>query len=120
MPQEEVIIAPYGSWKSPITADLIVQQTVGLSCPQYDGDDLFYVERRPTEGGRHVIMRRGKDGAISEVLPPPYSARSRVHEYGGTSYIAVEGVVYFVNKDDQRLYKVSPEGEVTNVAHARA
>ena len=53
------IVAPYGSWKSPITSDLIVSATVGLEQPRPDGGDVYWVEARPAEGGRSVIVRRG-------------------------------------------------------------
>ena len=98
-------IAPYGSWKSPITSDLIVQGSVGLSQPTFDGDDIYWVEMRPTEGGRNVIVRRESDGAQSDLTPPPFNARTRVHEYGGGDYLATAGVVYFSNFVDQRVYR---------------
>jgi hypothetical protein len=55
--------APYGSWKSPITSDLIVKETIGLSQPRLDGDDAYWIEMRPSERGRQVIVRRTSDGA---------------------------------------------------------
>ncbi|HEX5835098.1 MAG TPA: hypothetical protein VFY34_14655, partial [Pyrinomonadaceae bacterium] len=86
-------IAPYGSWKSPITSDLIVSGSVGLSQPTLDGDDIYWIEMRPTEGGRNVIVRRDPSGALTTVTPPPFNARTRVHEYGGGDYFAKSGVV---------------------------
>ena len=62
-------IAPYGSWKSPITPDLIVQDSVGLGPVQLDGDDIYWVEMRPDEGARNVIVRRAPDGSIQDVNP---------------------------------------------------
>ena len=50
--------APYGAWKSPITSDLIVSGSIGLSQPLMDGDDVYWIEMRPTEGGRNVIVKR--------------------------------------------------------------
>lgn len=97
-------IAPYGSWKSPITADLIVQETVGLSQPTQDGEDIYWNEMRPAEGGRNVIVRRDLSGSTSDVTPAPLNARTRVHEYGGGSYAVHEGRVYFSNFVDQRIY----------------
>ncbi|MDQ6653929.1 MAG: S9 family peptidase, partial [Acidobacteriota bacterium] len=97
-------IAPYGSWKSPITSDLIVSGTVGLSQPLIDGPDIYWVEMRPTEGGRGVIVKRNVRGVINDVIPPPFNARTRVHEYGGGDYAVRGGSVYFSNFSDQRLY----------------
>ena len=97
---------PFGSWKSPITADLIVSGAVGLSQPTIDGADIYWVEMRPSEGGRQVIVRRDVLGQLSDVNPQPFNARTRVHEYGGGDYLAANGTVYFTNFADQRLYKV--------------
>jgi dipeptidyl aminopeptidase/acylaminoacyl peptidase len=105
------IIAPYGSWKSPITSDLIVSGSVGLSQPTFSGDDVYWIEMRPTEGGRNVIVRRSSAGECLDVNPAPFNARTRAHEYGGGDYVVSDGVVYFSNFTDQRMYRVLPGGE---------
>lgn len=104
-------IAPYGSWKSPITADLIASGSVGLSQPRLDGDDAYWVELRPMEGGRNVIVKRGQSGDRQDLNPPPTNARTRVHEYGGGDYTVAGGVVYFTNFVDQRIYRLVPGEE---------
>jgi dipeptidyl aminopeptidase/acylaminoacyl peptidase len=96
--------APFGSWKSPITSDLIVSGSIGLSQPLLDGPDAYWIEMRPTEGGRGVIVKRDASGVLSDVNPPPLNARTRVHEYGGGDYAVRDGAVYFANFSDQRLY----------------
>ena len=98
-------IAPYGSWKSPITSDLIVEGTVGLSQPSFDGDDIYWMEMRPKEAGRNVIIKRNSTGACVDVNQPPFNARTRVHEYGGGDYTVSKGLVCFSNFSDQRLYR---------------
>ncbi len=100
--------APYGSWKSPITSDLIVSESVPLGQPALDGDDIYWLEVRPAEKGRYVIVKRTPDGAAADVNPPPFNARTRVHEYGGAGYVVADGVVYFSNFVDQRLYRQRP------------
>lgn len=100
----ELRIAPYGSWKSPITSDLIVSGSIGLSQPLIDGTDVYWIEMRPTEGGRGVIVKRDALGVVTDVIPPPYNARTRVHEYGGGDFVVRDGTVYFSNFSDQRLY----------------
>lgn len=102
-------IAPYGSWASPITSDLIVSEAIGIVQPAIDGDDIYWIEARPAEGGRNVIVRRDMNGTTRDVTPPPFNARTRVHEYGGGSYVAGQGRVYFSNFVDQRIYLVSGE-----------
>ena len=98
-------IAPYGSWKSPITSDLIVEGSVGLSQPSFDGEDIYWVELRPKEGGRNVIVKRSPAGICIDINQPPFNARTKVHEYGGGDYLVSDGIAYFSNFSDQRLYR---------------
>ncbi len=99
------LVRPYGSWRSPVTADAIVAGVIGLSQIQLDGDDIYWVEGRPAEAGRNVIVRRTPDGTITDVTPGEYNARTRVHEYGGGAFLVREGTVWFTNFNDQRLYR---------------
>ncbi|MBE9118577.1 S9 family peptidase [Lusitaniella coriacea LEGE 07157] len=98
-------IKPFGSWKSPITSDLITSSTIGLGSVALDGEDIYWLEGRPTEGGRNVLVRRSRDGKISDITPQPFNVRTRVHEYGGGSFLIADGTIYFSNFADQRLYK---------------
>ncbi|MEE3715688.1 prolyl oligopeptidase family serine peptidase [Tumidithrix elongata RA019] len=98
-------VTSYGSWKSPITSDLIVAGTVGLGQLAFDGKDLYWLEARPSEGGRNVIVRYTSDGNISDVTPAPFNVRARVHEYGGGSFWVHNSSVYFINFSDQRIYQ---------------
>jgi dipeptidyl aminopeptidase/acylaminoacyl peptidase len=98
-------IKPYGSWKSPITSDLIVAGTIGLGDIALDGDDIYWAEGRPSEGGRVVIVRRTADGTITDVTPAGFNVRTTVHEYGGGGFVVDRGAVYFSNFSDQRLYR---------------
>ena len=101
-------MTPYGSWKSPITADLIVAGAVRLGQIELDGDDVYWVEGRPLDGARNVIVRRTADGETSDVTPPPFSVRTRAHEYGGASFAVADGVLFFSNFADQRVYRQEP------------
>ncbi len=96
--------APLGSWKSPISSDLIVGESVGLGQLALDGADIYWVEARPSEEGRQVLVKRTPDGQCHDLTPRPFSVRTRVHEYGGGAFIVADGVVYFSNFLDQRLY----------------
>jgi dipeptidyl aminopeptidase/acylaminoacyl peptidase len=103
--------APYGSWKSPITSDLLVSETVGLGQIALDGEDIYWSEMRPKEGGRNVIVRPTPDGKISDVTPAPFNARNRAHELGGGAFVVAEGTIYFSNFADGRLYRQTPDSQ---------
>ncbi len=103
-------VAPYGEWASPITADHIVSHGVGLSAVALDGGDVTWTEGRPAEAGRVVVVRHAKDGTVADMNPPPFNARSRVHEYGGGAFLVHGGSLFFCNFADQRLYRQAPGG----------
>ncbi len=109
-------VAPYGSWKSPITSDLIVAGTISLDQLAVDDEQVIHwIEGRPAEAGRNVIVARAPDGRTGDVTPPPYNVRTRVHEYGGGAYVVGEPFLYFANFADQRLYRQPPAGPPTPV-----
>jgi dipeptidyl aminopeptidase/acylaminoacyl peptidase len=99
-------VAPYGAWKSPITIDLLLNGAVALTRGrmQWDGDDLYWTELRPTEAGRQVIVRR-RERINVDVTPAGFNARTRVHEYGGGHFTVSDGTLWFANFDDQRIYR---------------
>ena len=103
------VATPYGTWASPITAGMIADTTISLSSVLVDGSDIYWLEGRPSEGGRVVLMRRTDTGPV-DVLPTGYSARSRVQEYGGGAAIVSGGVAFFVNFEDQRIYRLEDGG----------
>jgi dipeptidyl aminopeptidase/acylaminoacyl peptidase len=100
--------APYGTWSSPVSARLLVTDAVRLSTPSADGDAIYWVEGRPSEGGRYVLVRRSATGAVEDVLPEGFSVRTMAHEYGGRCMVVHDGVAYFSNFADQRLYRLVP------------
>ena len=100
-------IRPYGSWKSPITSEAMVAGVVGIGTAVFDGEDIYWLESRPQEGGRSIIVRRRPDGTVADIIPSPFNARSRVHEYGGAAFTVRKGTVYFANFTDQRVYRTA-------------
>jgi len=78
---------------------------IGLGQPRLDGEDIYWIEMRPSEQGRHVIVRRSADGVTTDINPAEFNARTRVHEYGGGDYVVRDGVVCFSNFADQQLYR---------------
>jgi dipeptidyl aminopeptidase/acylaminoacyl peptidase len=101
-------VSPYGSWKSPVTSDIVAQSVVGLEQVEVEGEKVYWCEMRPSEAGRCVIVKNCSDGRTVDVNPPPFNARTTVHEYGGGAYKVKKGEVYFTNFVDQRLYKMKP------------
>jgi dipeptidyl aminopeptidase/acylaminoacyl peptidase len=108
-------IAAYGTWASPITAADVAREAARASYPSIAGGEVWWQERRPSEGGRTTIVASAGPGAEPrELLPAPWNARTRVHEYGGRSYLAVPSKslaggfdLVFANFADQRLYAAS-------------
>ncbi|MBI4784259.1 MAG: S9 family peptidase [Oscillatoriophycideae cyanobacterium NC_groundwater_1537_Pr4_S-0.65um_50_18] len=108
-------LASYGSWKSPITSDLIVASSIRLGEIELNGKTIYWSEGRPSEGGRSAIVCCTENG-IQDITPAPFNVRTRVHEYGGGAYCvsqavsqdAAAGTIYFSNFADQRLYRQSP------------
>ena len=98
--------SPFGSWASPINAPLIAKAGTTAFAPQIDGDTLYWLESRPNEGGRVVLMQSVWGGTPIEISPPDMNIRTRVHEYGGTPYIVGNGKIFAVNFADQRLYEI--------------
>jgi dipeptidyl aminopeptidase/acylaminoacyl peptidase len=90
---------------------LLAASGTGLGRVAVDGDDVYWLERRPTEGGRHCVVRRAADGTVADALPPGWNARTLAHEYGGGDYAVRDGVLYFSNFADQRLYRIAGGGE---------
>ncbi|MDE3074078.1 MAG: S9 family peptidase [Chloroflexota bacterium] len=98
-------IAPYGSWRSPVSAALVAGGGVSLNNVFISGQDVYWNEGRPREGGRNVVVRRSPNGRIRDVTPSGYNVRTRVHEYGGGAYLVHGQVIFFSNFADQRLYR---------------
>jgi dipeptidyl aminopeptidase/acylaminoacyl peptidase len=101
--------APYGSWKSPVTTDEVFGKFIGLEDARLDGADLYWSEYRPD--GRTVILRQAPGDQEVDITPPGFNVRTRVHEYGGGDYLAADGIIYFSNFNDQRLYRQIPGEE---------
>ncbi|MFV2004672.1 MAG: prolyl oligopeptidase family serine peptidase [Gammaproteobacteria bacterium] len=125
---------PYGNWPSVITSDLIVSDSITIDEPKITADSIYYIERRPQENGRCVIVKASQNNTVhniannadtnktgdtnpsgmntTDILPEPYSVRSRVHEYGGGSY-CISGddsiLIFFVNDDDQDIYCITEQ-----------
>ncbi|HQF95545.1 MAG TPA: hypothetical protein PLS46_15360, partial [Microthrixaceae bacterium] len=79
-------VAPYGSWRSPISAERVMGSSSRLGEVAISDDAIWWSEGRPSEAGRTQIVRRSPNGELAEVLPTGTSAQSKVHEYGGGAW----------------------------------
>lgn len=104
-------IASYGTWKSPITSAMIHSGTIGLAQIVLEGENIYWIEMRPEEGGRHVIVNRLRNEQMIDLIPRNFNARTRVHEYGGGAFTVADGIVYFSNFDDRQIYSVGPRNQ---------
>ena len=110
-------VSQYGSWASPVSAKSIASGGLKLSEIRVDGDDIYWLECRPQESGRYVIVRCEKNGLISDVFPETFNARNSVHEYGGGTYAVRDKTIYFTNWKDQRIYKISGNSLPIPITH---
>lgn len=99
---------PFGAWPSPISADDVARGAARLSTPRLVDGELWWTEGRPAESGRQVVVRRDADGVVHDVLPAAANARTRVHEYGGLSWVVAGGALVFAEFTDQRLWRLDP------------
>lgn len=104
-------VAPYGSWRSPITAADLAASGHPVGAGTFVGEQIWWLELRFDERGRQAVRRLDSDGKPVDVLPEPWNARTRVHEYGGGSWLGMaDGTLIFTEFSDQRLYRLAPGG----------
>ncbi len=104
-------VAPYGTWSSPITAEIVARAGTRLTGAWLEHGTAWWLEGRPAENGRVVLMKTDPGGDPVDAVPAGFNVRTMVHEYGGGAYCVHEGTVYCSNFEDQRLYRVDPGSE---------
>lgn len=104
------VIAPYGTWRSTVTAERVAESGVRMSAVALDEGSVYWLEGRPAEGGRNVVVCCDATGVVSDATPAGTNVRSRVHEYGGGAYLVSRGVLYYTEFTDQRIYRLEPAG----------
>lgn len=108
--------ASYGAWVSPVSVELMTEAAIALSGLSVDGQDLYWLEARPSENGRTASCRRRANGEIADVTPMPFNVASRVHEYGGGAYRALDGVVIFSERTDGSVWLIERDGAPRRIA----
>jgi dipeptidyl aminopeptidase/acylaminoacyl peptidase/uncharacterized protein (DUF2132 family) len=106
VPAREPVAAPFGSWASPVTTDMIAGATIRLGQIAVLEDDIFWAEGRPQEQGRNVLVWCSADGRTQDLTPAPLNVRSRVHEYGGGAFTVGRRAGFFVNDADQQVWRI--------------
>jgi dipeptidyl aminopeptidase/acylaminoacyl peptidase len=119
MSSQAKVEVPYGTWKSPITPELIVSDAVRISGPVEVGGAVYFAESRPAEKGRTTLIRMNADGSFDDLIPSQYNIRTTVHEYGGGSRAFVGDCIYFSNFSDQQLYKRDAEGRISQFTNEK-
>ncbi len=112
--------AVFGSWKSPITTDLMLRDSVGLGEISIIENNIYWIEMRPQENGRYIVVKQTPDGQQTDVIPSEFNARTRVHEYGGGSYLATEQGLVFTNFSDQSLYLINSNNDCLKLNNREA
>jgi len=97
---------PYGAWPSSLSAEAVADSGVRMGGVALDGEDVYWVESRPADQGRLALLRKRGQDTAEEIVPAPFSVRTRVHEYGGGAFAVSGGMVIFANDSDQRLYRI--------------
>jgi dipeptidyl aminopeptidase/acylaminoacyl peptidase len=108
-------VAPYGAWSSPISAELVARAGTRLTGGWLAQGTAWWLEGRPAENGRVVLMKSERGGEPVDVVPQGFNVRTMVHEYGGGAYVVHDGVVFCSQFDDQRLYRIDPGAEPTPI-----
>lgn len=111
MLSQQVITAPYGTWTSPITAEIIAGGTTSTINMRIDGTTTYWCEMRPSNKGRYTIVKRDESGKIQDVTPLDFNARTFVHEYGGGAFSVDKGIVYTSSAADAKIYYILPDKE---------
>lgn len=99
---------PYGTWASPLSAQNVASAIIGFQDIVVDSQDIYWSEMRPQEKGRYVIVKKSPQAEAVDILPAPWNARTRVHEYGGAAFTVHQGIIYFSHYVDQRIYQFTP------------
>ncbi len=109
--------APYGTWPSPISPSSVAGNSKRFGSLQVRCDAVYWTESRPEEQGRAVIVKCDNDGRKTDMFPPGYCARSRVHEYGGGEFSVCNDRFFFINDEDQDIYEIANDGALRRITH---
>jgi hypothetical protein len=103
------MVKPYGLWPSPIDAEQVARQTTAYDAVHMSDEAIYWLETRPSEDDRAVVVRWTNDAGAADAVPAGFDVGSRVHEYGGGAYLPVGTTLFACRQDDQRLYRIDED-----------
>lgn len=116
--QAAPVVAPYGSWASPLGADELSRGRVGIGDLRSVDGHLYWTESIPAAGGISGVFSTATSATGTRISPEGVNVRTRVHEYGGASFVVANGQLYYSNFTDQRLYVLGADGKATAITPA--
>ena len=99
-------VTPYGLWPSPIDAEQVARQATAYDAVHTSGEAVYWLETRPSQDGRAVVVRWTDDTGAADAVPAGFDVGSRVHEYGGGAYLPAGRTLFACSQGDQRLYRI--------------
>jgi hypothetical protein len=111
-------VTTYGLWPSPIDAEQVARQATAYDAVHTSGEAVYWLETRPSQDGRAVVVRWTDDSGAADAVPARFDVGSRVHEYGGGAYLPAGRTLFACNQDDQRLYRIEGQGDPVPISPA--
>ena len=99
-------VTPYGLWPSPIDGEQVARQATAYDAVHTSGEAVHWLETRPSQDGRAVVVRWTDDAGAADAVPAEFDVGSRVHEYGGGAYLPAGRTLFACSQSDQRLYRI--------------
>jgi dienelactone hydrolase len=112
------VVNPYGLWPSPIDAEQVARQATAYDAVHTSGEAVYWLETRPSQDGRAVVVRWTDDAGAADAVPARFDVGSRVHEYGGGAYLPTNGMLFACNEGDQRLYRIDGQRDPVPISPA--
>jgi hypothetical protein len=111
-------VHPYGLWPSPIDSEQVARQATAYDAVHASGEAVHWLETRPSQDGRAVVVRWTDDAGAADAVPAEFDVGSRVHEYGGGAYLPAGRTLFACSQSDQRLYRIDGQRDPVPITPA--
>jgi dipeptidyl aminopeptidase/acylaminoacyl peptidase len=111
-------VTPYGLWPSPIDGEQVARQATAYDAVHTSGEAIYWLETRPSQDGRAVVVRWTEDTGAADAVPAGFDVGSRVHEYGGGAYLPAARTLFACHQGDQRLYRIDRQRDPVPITPA--